>query len=235
MEAQAVIADMLGERAALSAHAARARQDHVQAQSPREAWPASSPNSKTTQEIKASAAKLASGALGPKLRQKIHLLARPAYLEVAKPESYRPETYRPQEDGDPSRAATKRELVASFDRRVAEVIGPIAPPSRLRCGAGGARRRAGRRERSAAAGPGGAAATRKGKVVDPCGGRKGRQDDDACSAAAGHAGEGQRRAALTRLAEEARAWCWPATPRCRAGKHPWSLPLAPDKHLCSNV
>ena len=144
MEAQAVMADMLGERAALSAHAARARQD--QAQSPREAWPASSPNSKTTQEIKkASAAKLASGALGRKLRQKIHLLARPAYLEVAKPESYRPETYHPQEDGDPSRAATKRELVASFDRRVAEqaafdaaravekeyrpgVIGPIAPP-----------------------------------------------------------------------------------------------------------
>ena len=103
MEAQAVMADMLGERAALSAHAARARQD--QAQSPREAWPASSPNSKTTQEIKkASAAKLASGALGRKLRQKIHLLARPAYLEVAKPESHRPETYRP------------------------EVIGPIAPP-----------------------------------------------------------------------------------------------------------
>ena len=143
MEAQAVMADMLGERAALSAHAARARQD--QAQSPREAWPASSPNS-TQQEIKkASAAKLASGALGRKLRQKIHLLARPAYLEVAKPESYRPETYRPEEDGDPSRAATKRELVASFDRRVAEqaaldaaravekeyrprVIGPIAPP-----------------------------------------------------------------------------------------------------------
>ena len=125
MEAQAVMADMLGERAALSAHAAR--QD--QAQSPREAWPASSPNSKTTQEIKkASAAKLASGALGRKLRQKIHLLARPAYLEVAKPESYRPETYHPQEDGDPSRAATKRELVASFDRRVAAVIGPIAPP-----------------------------------------------------------------------------------------------------------
>ena len=115
MEAQAGMADMLGERAALSAHAARARQD--EAQSPREAWPASSPNSKG---IKASAAKLASGALGPKLRQKIHLLARPAYLEVAKPESYRPETYRPEEDGDPSRAATKQRLVAAFDRRVAE-------------------------------------------------------------------------------------------------------------------
>ena len=102
MEAQAGMADMLGERAALSAHAARARQD--EAQSPREAWPASSPNSKG---IKASAAKLASGALGPKLRQKIHLLARP-------------ETYRPEEDGDPSRAATKQRLVAAFDRRVAE-------------------------------------------------------------------------------------------------------------------